>query len=112
MDCFYNLLNNESLLFNELKAQYVGSSRSGHTVNLQHSESTCRKCIAKLGKSSYFVVNTGTKNTVTDTFVSITVSVYGCGGKTRTYDLRALVNTNLQYVKHPNRTIIRVNIYV
>ena len=48
----------------------------GHTSKPQHSGSSYSKCVAKLGKSPCFGVNMGIKKeTVTDTFVSITVSV-------------------------------------
>jgi len=59
-----------------LKAQYVGIRHPGHTSKPQHDDSTCNKCVAKLGKSPCFGVKTSIiKETVTDTFVSITVSV-------------------------------------
>ena len=76
--CFFhtNQLYNEERLFNELKAQYVGIRHSVHISKPQHSGSSHNKCVAKLGKSPCFGVNTGTKKeTVMDMFVSITVSV-------------------------------------
>jgi hypothetical protein len=59
-----------------LKTPYVGIRHLGHISKPQHDGSTCSKCVAKFGKSPCFGVNMGTKKeTVTDTFVSITVSV-------------------------------------
>ena len=56
--------------------QYVGIRHTVHITKPQHDGSTCSKCVAKLGKSPCFGVNIGIKKeTVTDTFVSITVSV-------------------------------------
>jgi len=54
----------------------VGIRYSRHILKPQHDDSTCNKCVAKLEKSPCFGVNVGIKKeTVTDTFVSITVSV-------------------------------------